>query len=177
MWLCAVGLTTTSFAQKIGYDKSVDFSKYRTYTWAQPSTPIMRPILYARVVGAIDEQLAGKGLKRVEENGDLLLIYSGGTELGMNTAAPTPVLSTYIGPPTFNGAMWTGAYDNANLTAVYVHEGMLVVEFVDRSANQVVWSGSVKEKFSMEKKSESLKHAEKAVAKLLRRFPPKTASK
>ena len=41
------------FAQKVkvGYNKSVDFSKYKTYTLKMPPPPNARPLLYASVIG------------------------------------------------------------------------------------------------------------------------------
>jgi len=47
---------------KVGYDKTADFSKYTTYTWAPPGVPPTRPLLYRHVVGAIDEHLKSEGL-------------------------------------------------------------------------------------------------------------------
>src|SRR5579862_5635199 len=83
------GILTSAVAQKVkvGYDKSVDFSKYKTYTWAKPSMPITRPLLYEMVVGAIDNQLAKRGLQRTDQNGDLILMGSGGIDVALNQAA------------------------------------------------------------------------------------------
>jgi hypothetical protein len=57
------------------YDKSADFSKYRTYTW------IMRPEAYRPkahdlIVADIDKQMAARGLKRDDSGkGDLTITY------------------------------------------------------------------------------------------------------
>ena len=55
LWLCLFlfAFSSTAFAQKVnvGYDKSVDFSRYKTYTWAEPAMPPTRPMLYSTVVG------------------------------------------------------------------------------------------------------------------------------
>ena len=58
-----VALTTVGFAQKVkvGYDKSMDFSKYKTYTWAPLGVPITRPLLYQTIVNTIDGELESKG--------------------------------------------------------------------------------------------------------------------
>ncbi len=57
--------------------------------------------------------------------------------------------------------------------APYVPEGTLVVNLVDRNANKVVWTGTVKQKLDMENKTKSLKLIDKAIVKLLKEFPPK----
>jgi hypothetical protein len=172
----AAVLTTGAFAQKVsvGYDKSADFVKYASYTWAEPATPPTRPLLYMSVVDSIDYELKSKGLARTESNGDLILIPAGGVEIGLGYAAGTPFISTYSGPPVaINSTMWTGAGGPSSLTAIYVHEGALMLTFVDRSTNKVIWSGTVTQKLEMENKKKSLSLVNKAIGKLLKEFPPK----
>lgn len=164
-----------AFAQKVdvGYDKGVDFQKFKTYTWAEPSMPPTRPLLYAKITDSIDYELQQKGLSRVDKDGDLILVPAGGMEFGLNMAAGTPILPTYGGaPPAVNATMWTGATTGGNLMAPYVPEGTLALTFVDRTGNKVVWSGTVKEKLDVEQKNKSLQRIDKAIAKLLKKFPP-----
>jgi len=173
------GLLTSAVGQKVkvGYDKSVDFSKYKTYTWAKPPMPITRPLLYEMVVGAIDNQLATRGLQRTDQNGDLILMGSGGIDVGLNQAGGTPILPTYGGAPvSLDGNMWTGAQGASNSSATYVQEGALQLQFVDRSSNKLVWNGTVSEKLDSTKKQDSLDRIEKGIAKLLKQFPPRGAS-
>ena len=171
-------LTTCSVvgsAQKVqvGYDKSVDFSKYTTYTWAPPGVPPARPLLYYQVVGTIDENLKSKGLKKVEQGGGLTLAAAGGIDFGVNTPAGTPIVPSYSGmPPSIDSGMWYGVNPFSNSMATLVPEGTLLLQFVDSHANKVVWSGSVSQKLDNEKKDQSLKRVEKAITKLLDQFPP-----
>jgi NADPH:quinone reductase-like Zn-dependent oxidoreductase len=181
LWVCLFlfALATAAFAQKVkvGYDKSVDFSKYKTYTWAEPAMPSSRPMLYAMVVDSVDGELKDRGLQKTDKNGDLILIGAGGIEFGINAAAGTPVLNTYGGqPPSLNATMWTGAGGTSNLGASYVPEGALQLQFVDRRANKVVWNGTVSAKLDIENKKKSLDRIYKGIAKLLKQFPPKGAS-
>ena len=174
--LILLTLSAISFSQKVtvGYDKSVDFLKYKSYTWAQSTTPTTRPILYLTVVGAIDYELKAKGLENVEKEGDLILIPSGGMDFGFNTAAGTPILPSYSGvPPGINATMWTGAGAPSNPMAPYVAEGTLMLNFVDRVANKVVWTGTVKEKLDIENKKKSLERVDRAITKLFSQFPPR----
>jgi len=158
---------------KVGYDKSVDFSRYATYTWAPPGVPPTRPLLYLQVVGTIDEQLKSKGLRKTEQGGDLILVAMGGIDFGVNMPVGTPILPTYSGPPpSIDSGMWVGAWGFSGGTAPLVPEGTLLLEFVDQHANKVVWGGSVSEKLDTERKDESLKRVENAITKLLSGFPP-----
>ena len=171
-------LASTAFAQKVkvGYDKSVEFSRYKTYTWTEPALPPTRPMVYATVVGTIEDELKKKGLQRTDKNGDLILIPAGGVEFGINTAVGTPILPTYAGQPiSVNATMWTGAVGTENLTSSYVPQGTLQLQFVDRSTNKIIWNGTVSEKLDVENKKKSLDQIDKAITKLIEKFPPKAA--
>ena len=176
--LILFSLSSTTFAQKIkvGYDKSVDFSRYKTYTWAEPAMPPTRPMLYSTVVASVDENLQSRGMQRVDKNGDLTLNPAGGIEYGISGVAGTPILSTYgTQPAAADATMWTGAGGTANLTSSYVPQGTLQLQFVDRSSNKVVWNGMVSEKLDVENKKESLDRIYKAIAKLIKQYPPKAS--
>jgi hypothetical protein len=174
----SIGLLVAAFATsalpqkvKVGYDKSVDFSKYKTYTLAEPTMPPTRPVLYATVIRSIDAELSFKGFQRVDENGDLRLQVAGGVNFGIAVSGSAPLTPSYSGPPpAMNATMWTGAGQGALLPPV--PDASLELEFVDRSANQMVWSGTVTQALDMERKEKSLELANKAVSKLLKRFPP-----
>ena len=167
--------TTDAFAQKVkvGYDRETDFSKFKTYTWAEPAMPATRPVLFEAVVARVDVELQSKGFSKVPSGGDLVIMPSGGVDFGVAGEAGTPYSPTYGGPPpVLNATMWTGPMGTST-AGTYVPEGMLVLTFVDQRSNKVVWSGSVKQKLDMQKKTKSLELADKAVIKLLKEFPGK----
>jgi len=176
----AIALIPSAHAQKVkvGYDKSTDFSKYKTYTWAKPQTPITRPLLFETVVGSIDEELEAKGFARTEKDGDLTLIAAGGIEYGSNLPSGTPMLPVYGGPPPdINATMWTGGNTSSAVSGPIVAKGTLVLEFVDRGQNKVIWNGVVARTFDPEQKDKGLILAQKAIVKLLQGFPPHRSSK
>ena len=173
--LALVCATTSLPAQKvkIGHDKSADVSRFSTYTWSEISPAPSRPLLWQTVVMSVDAELQGKGWRKVEKNGDLILMPEGGVDFNLSGTSGTPILPTYSGPPpAINATMWTGAEGGSNV-ATWGTEGTLTLRFVDRERNQVVWSGSVSEKLDNNDKKKSLDRAGKAVSKLLRKFPAK----
>ncbi len=176
MSLLLIAVVYPAFSQKVevGYDKTIDFSRYRTYTIPKPSMQPTRPLLYSTVMGAIYNELKAKHFEATDSGGDLILIYTGGMEFGINVAGGTPILPTYSGPPlSVNATMWTGAAGPDNLrTAPYVPEGNLMLTFVDPHTHTIVWSGTVSQNLDIEQKNDSLKRVEKAVSKLLKKFPP-----
>ena len=86
MWIYALiaVFPVAAFGQKVrvGYEKGIDFLKFRSYTWAAPAMPVTRPLAYASVVGRVDEELKAKGLTKTEMDGDLVRIPAGGWNLG-----------------------------------------------------------------------------------------------
>jgi hypothetical protein len=169
---------SNAFGQKVnvGYDKSTDFSKYASYSWAPPERTPSRPLLYASIVGSVDHELKAKGLTRTDSGGDLVLMPAGGIEFGLSSVAGTPTMSTYSAiAPAYDATMWTGAGGSGelgSLTAPTVPEGTLVLSFVDRKANKLVWTGTVKQKLEMDNKKKSLDLIDKSIAKLLKQYPP-----
>jgi hypothetical protein len=47
-----------------------------------------------------------------------------------------------------------------------------MLTFVDPNLHKIIWSGTVTQKLDIEQKNDSLKRVEKAIAKLLSKFPP-----
>jgi hypothetical protein len=163
---------TYSLAQKVkvGFDKSADFTRYRTYSWPKDTVaPGMAPRRLAVIV-EIDYQLKSKGLTRVEENGDLLVNGFGSFQGGLGGGDTGVIFPSYS--TTYNPAMnmWTGVY---SAPASLVVDGGLALQFIDSSAQKLVWQGSVSQKLDTTNRQETLKHIQKAIAKLLEDFPPK----
>jgi len=158
---------------KVGFDKTADFSQFKTYTWMKQEKPPVYPVFAMHVKSCVDAELTKAGLKPVEEHGDLLLVYAGGVGYGLNAQAATPILPTYSGaPPAIDATMWSGATGPELGSTRMVPEGELQLELVDVNTNKVVWQGSVREKFDLERKQEALELSRKAIAKLFKDFPP-----
>src|SRR5208337_2460963 len=130
-WLILFCLTTAGLGQKVkvGYDKSIDFSTYKTYTWAQPAKPPVRMMLYANIVGMVDEEMKAKGFQRVDKDGDLTLIAGGGIGFGSMPSAAAPAGgpgSTTM--PSSTASMWVG---EAAPSGPVLMEGTFILQFVD----------------------------------------------
>ena len=68
-------LGVAAFAQEVqfDYDRSANFNAYKTYQWVDyQRVAVGDQLLDQDIKRAVDEQLAGKGLRRVESGGDLL---------------------------------------------------------------------------------------------------------
>jgi hypothetical protein len=176
--LVLLGITLSAIAAysqkvEVGYDKSADFSRLTTYSWVETTAAPARPFLYQSVVRQVDYNLESKGLKRVAADADLVLVPTGGVGYGLSGAAGYPYIAIGAGPPpVINSTMWTGA-TGFSTAASWVAEGSLQLEFVERSTNKIVWSGSVEQKLDTSNPEKSLDRVGKAITKLLKQFPPK----
>ena len=74
-------LGVAAFAQDVqfDYDRSANFSAYKTYNWIDyKRVDPGDQLLDQDIKRAVDAQLAGKGLRRVESGGDLVVGYQAG---------------------------------------------------------------------------------------------------
>ena len=162
------------FAQKVqvGYDKSADFSKYKSYTWEEPG-PQSRPFLYMTVSGSIRTELESKGLARMEKDGDLTLIAKGDLGYDFSGAGSTADSCQNCQKPLADPMEWTGKTAPPGSSGAPLPQGTLELELVDRASNKVVWAGTVTQKFNPDKRQQALERVNKAIKKLLMEFPPK----
>jgi hypothetical protein len=76
----SVGLTlflaTASFAQhvKTDYDRSANFSQYKTYSWEKVQTK--DPFLVDRIKAVVNNTLAAKGWTMVPSGGDVEVFWN-----------------------------------------------------------------------------------------------------
>src|SRR5574341_1170619 len=64
---------------RVDFDKGADFSKYKTFAWAK-GAPAGNPLVHQRIVAGIEAQLMAKGLRKVESNPDIVVLYTAATD-------------------------------------------------------------------------------------------------
>ena len=152
------------------YDPTVDFTTYRTWDWlpdpaeAAADFVVSDPFARSRIRNAIETELSEKGYRRSSDSPDFLLRYH--AALGDNLTV-TQVNDSYRDYP----------YSDFSWSQTYTYEwqvGTLVLDVFDTRADQLAWRGSVqgevRQTDNSEKKTERIN---KAVQKLLAKFPPK----
>jgi len=168
----------TASAEKIRvhYDKSIDFSKYKTYGWA-PVGAVAHPMLALDIVGAVDQEMASRGLTKVPSNPDLLVQIYGAVDSEVSMTSNNPIYNATGGIPPFDPSMtspgdslyWDGYYGNST---VVVHPGTLIVDIIDAKAKKLIWRGMGSEAISSNP-DKLVEEANSTVSKLFKDYPVK----
>jgi hypothetical protein len=165
-----VGVTllgTIALAQSVSYDydRTADFSKYKTYTWTR-GTELADRLSHARVVRALDAALAAKGLTLVEPGAspDALVAYHASFDRNLEIDG----FSHGWGPLGLGGDRW----GSATIQPVLV--GTLVVDLTDARTDTIVWRSLASSDINPNDKPETRdKKIAKAMAKMFKNYPPK----
>jgi Domain of unknown function (DUF4136) len=161
----AVLFATGSFAQQVktDYDRSANFSQYKTYSWQKVQT--QDPLWVGRIKTAVNAALTAKGLTPVESGGDVAIV-------AMETTQNQQTLNTlYDG---FGGGWrWRGGggFGDATTTVENYKVGTLVVDLFDAHSKTIIWRGSSSDTLS-DKSDKNIKNLDKGVQKMFDHFPP-----
>src|SRR5213080_5610758 len=169
---------SSAVAQDIRYDfdKDKDFSKYKTYKWvAIKGAELPDDLTQRAITNALDAQLGAKGLTKTDsDNADLYIGYQ--TALGQEKEFTSFNTGWGYGPGWGGG--WYGYGGGMSSTTTYgststVYVGQLDVSMYDPAAKQLVWRGVATKTLDPKAKPEKKqKNITKAVAKLLKKYPP-----
>lgn len=161
---CLALAGTVVFAQSVTYDfdRSADFTKFKTYTWVR-GTNLNDELNHKRIMRAVDVQLSARGFSRVEASGnpDVLVAYHASFDRDLEINASGWGGYRFAGPR--NGT--------ARVEEIVV--GTLAIDMVDAKTKTIVWRGmATKEldaKASPEKRE---KNINKAAEKIFKNYPP-----
>ena len=168
-------LSSMCLAQKvrIDFDHGADFSKYHTYRTVKiANNPDVTQLADQRIIAAMEENLAAKGLKKVDSGGDLLVGYEG-------------AITKETQYTTFNDGMmgagwgWRGGYGGgyggtgiSTTTSSTIPTGVLAVEMFDPAQKQLVFRATASDTLS-DKPEKNASKITKAMKKVFEKYPPK----
>jgi Domain of unknown function (DUF4136) len=159
---------------RVHYDKSIDFTKFKTYGWA-PIGAVAHPMLALDIVGAVEGELNARGLKKVPSNPDLIVQIYGSVDTEVSMTSNNPIYNATGGIPPFDPSMtspgnslyWDGYYGNST---VVVHPGQLVVDLIDVKAKKLVWRGMGTEAIS-NNPDKLMGEANSTISKMFKDYP------
>jgi Domain of unknown function (DUF4136) len=152
------------------YDRDANFVAFKTYRWVDLRNQIPDQLIDRDVKRAIDEQLAQKGLTKVEGDADLLVGYEAliNLEKGIDLSGH----GTRGGPGGWGG--W-GGFDSGTVTGQTstIPVGTLLVSLYDPAKKQLIWRGDASKAVDLQKDpNKNYKNLQKAMTKLFKNYPP-----
>ena len=161
---CLAMLGTIVLAQSVTYDfdRSANFSKFRTYSWIR-GTNLNDELNHNRIVRAVDAQMIARGFSKVDgaSNPDLLVAYHASFDKNLE-----------INASGFGGYRFAGPRSGtARVEEVVV--GTLAIDLVDAHTKNIVWRGmATKELDAKANPEKKEKNINKAAEKIFKNYPP-----
>ena len=148
---------------KTDYDKKVDFTQYKTYSWGKVETE--NPLWQSRIMDAVDRTLQQKGWQKLPSGGDVTVMAVGATQ----NQKEYQTFYDGLGP----GWWWGGFGETATTTVQNYRVGTLVIDMYDTNRKRLIWRGVASDTLS-DKPEKNEKKLDKAIEKLFKDFPPKS---
>jgi hypothetical protein len=158
---------------RYNFDKDTDFSKFKTYKWVPiKDAPKVDNLRDKQIKDAVDAELAKKGLTKTDaDTADLYIGYQAG--IGTEKQFTSYNSDWGYGPGWYHGGWYGGGggMTTGQTTTIYI--GQLALDMYDANKHDLVWRGVVSKTIDPKAKPEKQqKNLNKAVAKLLKDYPP-----
>lgn len=160
---------TTAQAQKIKveYDKSLDFTKFKTYA-IDPKENAPHPMLRLAIQAAVQDDLGKRGLSKVASDPDLYVQMYGAIDSDTSFNYFDPIYGSGIPPLNYGITMWYGI--PGTTTTVVVHKGQMVVDVIDARQKKLIWRGIATQKLSTQR-DKLMDQVNTTVEKLFKQYP------
>jgi hypothetical protein len=178
VWVMVLSASTL-IAQDVRYnfDKSTDFSKFKTYKWVPlKDAAQVNDLVDKQIKDGIDAQLAQKGLTKTEgESADLYVGYQAG--IGQEKQFTSYSNDWGYGPGWYRGGWYGGGGGMTTGQTSTIYTGQLAVDMYDSNQKDLVWRGTVSKTIDTKAKPDKQqKNLTKALTKLFKKYPPEAKS-
>ena|SRR6266481_689921 len=167
-------IAISGFAQDVRYNFAAgqDFSGYKTFKWVQiKGADQLNGLADQQLKSAVEAEMAKKGLvKATGDTADLLIAYQ--VALGQEKQFTTLDSGGGYGLG-WRGGWYGGAGGFSTTTSETIQTGQVDLDMYDAAQQKLVWRGMVSKTLDTNAKPEKRqKNLTKAMAKLLKNFPP-----
>jgi Domain of unknown function (DUF4136) len=165
-----------AMAQDVRYnfDNQADFASFKTYKWVtiKGATPLS-DLADKQIKAAVDAELVKKGLTKTDaETADLYIGYQAG--VGKEKEYTSFDTGWGYGPGWYGGGWYGGGGGMTTGTTTTIYVGQLALDMYSSKPHTLVWRGAASKTLDTEAKPEKQqKNLAKAVAKMLKNYPPK----
>ena len=151
------------------FDPSVNFAKYRTYSWVYSAPPTgMNPLNYERIRASIDRSLMSRGYTQADP-GDFAVAFTVGRRDRVEVHDYGPYGGFY--PGWGYGYRWGWAPMYRQVDVRNVTDGSLAIDFYDTGTKHPIWHGTATKEI-YPGRSVSQAEIDQAVDGVIARFPP-----
>jgi hypothetical protein len=173
--LLAMILVGLSGCAVTDFDRSANFSKYKTFGWGKSDVKVSNPLyesdlINKRIKAAVEEEFAKRGIVKAEADPDVIVRYHTYTEEKERTSGGYPYSYRFF-PYAFYpfGFGWWGLPLVSPQTTTQYTEGTLIVDIIDNRTNDLIWRGSVTG--DVKDVSGIKKQIEKGVRAIMKKYP------
>lgn len=145
------------------YDKSADFTKYKTYDYTEETKSLggsSGQLIKQRLLSSVDQEMASRGYTKSEGDADLLVELHIKTEQKQTATAYNTGGYGYYRYGGMGMGTTTINYDDYT-------DGTLFIDVVDKSADKMIWQGrgtkTLSENASPQKTDSNIAYAVKTI--------------
>jgi len=164
-------MATCAYGQDVhyNYDRSANFAAYKTYQWVDiPGGSVPDQLVHQAIKRAVEEQLALKGLTKVENSADLYIGY----QVVINLEKSVSLWGD--GPGWLDGPWGVTVTRSMQGQTSTIPVGILLLDIYDVGRKQLVWRGDAVKTIDLKKDPEkNYKNLQKVMAKLFKNYPPR----
>ena len=170
LFVCLCFLASCSSIQvSYDYDKTTDFSKFKTYEYTGDAMKLpIQELDRNRIIAAIDKQMTAKGFTK-SDNPDVLL------DLQVKLEQKTEATATNNGGMYYGrGYRYGGGFTTTTINVENYVVGTLFINMVDKANGTLAWQGrgtrTLSENPTPEKKEANINYA---IVEIFKKYPPK----
>ena len=167
-------MAACAYGQEVhyNYDRRANFAAYKTYQWVEiPGGAVPDQLIDQAIKRAAEEQLAQKGLTRVESNADLYIGY----QFVLNLEKSISLWDTGGAGPGWGWDPWGGGRNVQGETST-IPVGILLMDLYEVGRKQLVWRGDAMKTINLqEDPDKNYRNLQKVMTKLFKNYPPKSS--
>ena len=177
--LLALGGCATGPDVRVDYDRTANFSAYKTFAFASPlgtDRGGYQSIVSQRLKAATQREMEARGMRLDPAAPQLLVNFSAALSDKLRVAR-TPTVSMGLGYYGYRGGLYSVWPLYADQTSVSQYrEGTLNIDVVDAARKQLVWEGVVTDSVTQQMQDDVPGAVDAAVSAAFARYPvPRSA--
>ncbi len=158
------------------YDKTVDFTKFKTFTfigWAEHSDQQINDLDKDRIIAAFEHEFKSRNLVKDTINPDMAVTLY----VVIKDKTSVTAYSNYYGGMGYRRSFGYGTgYGSTSYSERDYREGTIIIDFYDEKEKNLIWEGILKKEVK-EKAKKREKSIPENIRKLMYKFPIKPVKK